>query len=361
MQITAPQIDIRTGSRLHFGLLELCETAPLCYGGLGLILEEPALELSITPANEKREGTKLDQGRSSFSVPQDSSDILRRMQTVEQSWRSRSRLNDELEIELRKHMPLHSGYGAGTQIACAAAFGLELYSRALRGEVPTPLCDGNWHRGLDLGVETQELVAASGRGQRSAIGLSGFLNGGILLDRGYACDSSGNSDAVRVVSTEREELPMNWRVLLGRPGNVASVSGAKESQYFQSLGNEENEQRERMLNLAEGVLQASRQARFGDFCTKLEEYMRLAGEMFADCQGGLYNGEAIAATVEAMQSAGLSAVGQSSWGPTTFAIVQDESAGQRAIEALEQLLPQHHWQLTRPSSTGAKFRIRTSN
>src|SRR5690606_14699868 len=41
-------LEIRTGCRLHFGLMELAAGQPLRFGGMGLMLEEPGFVLRFS-------------------------------------------------------------------------------------------------------------------------------------------------------------------------------------------------------------------------------------------------------------------------------------------------------------------------
>jgi predicted sugar kinase len=59
------------------------------------------------------------------------------------------------------------------------------------------------------------------------------------------------------------------------------------------------------------------------FGEALYEFNVLAGEAFAAEQGGLYVNPCVAEAVHALRSLGVRGVGQSSWGPTVFALVAD--------------------------------------
>jgi predicted sugar kinase len=53
-------------------------------------------------------------------------------------------------------------------------------------------------------------------------------------------------------------------------------------------------------------------------------YGAMAGEIFRPLQGGTYRSPSIAAAVASLQTSGVPGVGQSSWGPTLFAVARDE-------------------------------------
>ena len=41
-------LEVRTGCRLHFGLMELADGRPLRFGGLGLMLDQPGWHLRFS-------------------------------------------------------------------------------------------------------------------------------------------------------------------------------------------------------------------------------------------------------------------------------------------------------------------------
>ena len=43
-------LEIRTGSRLHFGLTSIGASNQSCFGGLGVMIEQPETRLVIKPA-----------------------------------------------------------------------------------------------------------------------------------------------------------------------------------------------------------------------------------------------------------------------------------------------------------------------
>ena len=78
----------------------------------------------------------------------------------------------------------------------------------------------------------------------------------------------------------------------------------------------------------------------------------LAGRVFAAEQGGVYSSPRVAALIARVRGLGVPAVGQSSWGPTVFALTPDVDradwlAGQLATPDLEFVT------VTCPASTGA--------
>jgi predicted sugar kinase len=91
---------------------------------------------------------------------------------------------------------------------------------------------------------------------------------------------------------------------------------------------------------------------FGD---ALYDYGRLAGECFAAVQGGPYASAEIAACVEKLRSLGVRGVGQSSWGPTVFAVTANEAHANEVIARMHAMPPwrEHVMRITSADNRGA--------
>ena len=66
--------------------------------------------------------------------------------------------------------------------------------------------------------------------------------------------------------------------------------------------------------------------------TAIGEIQRRVGDYFAPAQGGRYASPAVAAVVARLRARGVRGVGQSSWGPTVFAVVRRPEAEALAQE-----------------------------
>ena len=59
------------------------------------------------------------------------------------------------------------------------------------------------------------------------------------------------------------------------------------------------------------------------------------GEHFAPVQGGIFTSPEVAQAIAYLEAEGAVAIGQTSWGPTGFCIVQGESRAAELIQALQ--------------------------
>lgn len=290
-------ISVSTPSRLHFGLLRLHETAELSYGGLGLMIDRPRVELDAAAAPDWDVTGPAAARAAEFAQ--------RALAKLEPSRRPAA-----LRIRIRSSAPSHRGLGGGTQLGLAVAASVRLLA------------------GLPLGTAA-ELAAAVGRGARSAVGSHGFLHGGLIWERGRPDDSPLSP------LTERAPLPAAWRVVLVAMPGGEGLSGDDERRAFDQLPQVPAGVSRRLEELAENAaLPAVRGGDLATFGEAVHEYGRIAGECFGAVQGGPYASRRVAELVEALRACGGLGVGQSSWGPTVFAFTPDEGSAATLVKSL---------------------------
>jgi beta-RFAP synthase len=168
-------------------------------------------------------------------------------------------------------------------------------------------------------MQTAEALArAVGRGRRSAVGIHGACLGGLIIEGGKLA----NDEISPLLS--RIALPDSWRFLLLLPDEGTGLSGEVEQQAFAQLPPVPAEVtaalcRELVCDLAPAAVRGD----FERFSDALYRYGRLAGECFAARQGGAYASRETERLVMRCRELGVRGVGQSSWGPTLFALCRD--------------------------------------
>ena len=286
IRVTAP-------SRLHFGLLHVPAVGEppglRHFGGLGLMIRQPGVALTVEVADAW-----------SATGPSDDRALSAARRAVEQLPSDRRRC---LKIAVESCPPEHVGLGVGTQLAMAAT---DAACRLLTGTRHPP----------------DELAKLSGRGERSRIGVEGYSRGGLLLDGGQTPARPGASTILH-----RGHFPDAWRVLLLRPRTAERWHGDRERLAFARPRDPEANLRttERLCRLALlGILPALHEVDLPVFGEALHEFNRTAGEAFAPDQGGPYCCTAVTALIGWLRSEGIPGAGQSSWGPTVFAVVESQ-------------------------------------
>jgi beta-RFAP synthase len=294
IRVTAP-------ARLHFGLLSLpaegddfwpdrqgTPALPVRhFGGVGLMVECPALRLQVEPSPAWSAEGPLAERALAFA------------RRFAQAVPAGSLAPHRLIVESAP--PEHCGLGSGTQLGLAVA-------RALAAAA-----------GLaDLGPA--ELARRVGRGLRSALGVHGFDRAGFLVEGG----KRSPDELAPLVA--RLPFPEAWRVVLAVAPGEQRVHGDREWLAFHDLLGRPNRAgaadalcRLVLLGMLPALVEHDAEA-FGE---ALHDFNARAGEMFAAVQGGTYSSPGVAELVAFVRRQGVRGVGQSSWGPVVFAVVED--------------------------------------
>ena len=151
--MTNRTIRIRTPSRLHFGLLGWGSQRSRQFGGVGLMIDAPGIEVLVEPAT-----SWIIEGALTSRVEQ----LVAQLRST---MRAAGTTLPPVRIRVERAPAEHVGLGVGTQLCLAVARAVLL------------------HAGVtDISVEN--LARLTGRGLRSGIGLHGFEHGGLVVDGG---------------------------------------------------------------------------------------------------------------------------------------------------------------------------------
>jgi beta-RFAP synthase len=305
-------IHIRTASRLHFGLLSLPEGdrttwpdregRPVVparrFGGLGLMVEEPGVALSVHAAP------------AWSAVGPSAQRALDLAQRFAQSLPRH--MVRPCAIAMHRCARQHVGLGSGTQLglAIARAVNLELGMRPL---------------------DVAALSASVGRGLRSGVGAHGFVEGGLIVDGGRRQDNG----IAPIVA--RHAFPEEWPILFVVPQGEAGRHGPAEAALFEELLHEPpslaaTEALCRLVLL--GVLPAVSERDYASLAEALFDFNARAGELFAPVQHGIYQSALTAELIRCLRANGVQAAGQSSWGPAVFGISDDPEKADSAARAI---------------------------
>ena len=191
----------------------------------------------------------------------------------------------------------------------------------------------------------------SRRGGRSAIGTYGFLHGGFLVESGKLADEALSPLEHCIM------LPEAWRFVLICPHGERGLSGDAERCAFRDLPPiPPATSKELRREVAEEMVPAAGDGDFERFSRSVYRFGYQAGTCFAARQGGAFASPRIARLVEAIRNCGVEGAGQSSWGPTVFALLENERSAQRFAESIQkQLGRQDTLIVARPNTVGARI------
>ena len=293
-------VTLHASGRLHLGFLDPAGTLGRRYGSLGLAIDgfETRVTLGASPQQ-----VVLAEGAAERAEIGRATEFLSLLQR-------HSGLREPLQLVLGQVLPAHAGFGSGTQLALAIG-------RAF----------AQWHR-LDVG--TPLLAQWLGRGKRSGIGIAGFDRGGLLVDGGPGADGAPAPLLARL------PLPEAWRVLVVRDTASQGLSGADERQAIATLPPLPQPRAAEICHeVLMRVLPGAASADFAAFAGGVARIQQIMGAHFAPAQGGsAFTSAAVGRLVGWVAEAEpLAATGQSSWGPTGFAIVASEERAQALLLA----------------------------
>jgi beta-RFAP synthase len=196
----------------------------------------------------------------------------------------------------------HVGLGSGTQLGLAVARAIAELTQQPRRDALT-------------------LAQHVGRGLRSALGVHGFERGGLLVEGGKRTPSAISPLLVR------ESFPSDWHILLIVPRATMGTHGSLEIEAFANLAQQaaDDDTTEALCRIVLlGLLPALHERDLQTFGEALYEFNRRVGELFRAAQKGPYAHPRVEELVRAIRAAGVKGVGQSSWGPTVFAVATAE-------------------------------------
>ncbi len=266
------------------------------FGSLGLTIEGLETQLRVTRAEVATvEGeAELDRCRAMLAI-------------LAETWNA-----PPVRVEVDRTIPAHAGLGSGTQLALAL---------------------GNAVAGVTgRRADSREIATLLQRGTRSGIGIGAFDQGGFILDGGRA-PGDGPPPVVA-----RLEFPGDWRVLLVFDLAREGLHGTGEDSAFGRLPPYSRELAGRLcrlvvMQLLPGIATADLDA----VGPAIGEIQREVGDYFAPAQNGRFISPAVSAVLAWLEQRGIAGVGQSSWGPTGFAILPDAETAAGLCREAERL------------------------
>ncbi|MCI0334729.1 MAG: hypothetical protein L0228_16060 [Planctomycetes bacterium] len=309
-------VHVRAPSRLHFGMFSFGHADRPQFGGVGVMVEPPAVDVTISPSPAFAIRGALQQR------------VVKFVDKLVEQWKLGTAPACEIRVEAPRD---HTGLGVGTQLGLAVAVGLRRFLE--RPPIPVPY-----------------LANELGRGARSGIGTLGFEHGGLIVDGGrYPGDVSN--------PFMRQTLPSDWRFVLICRREQQGLTGEVEAEAFARLPPVPESVTTELQRITSDELTAAVTWKdcvaFGD---AVYRFSRLAGECFAPIQGGPFAGAHTEKLVEAIRDHGVPGVGQSSWGPTVFAITANDAEAKALAEWLRERCGATDCDITiaRPNNEGAQ-------
>lgn len=274
------------------------------FGSIGVGLESPCMDL------EALESPVLEAEGDDPERTQSFAEKFYQATGIPKEVRSR--------LLLRSGLPPHAGLGSGTQLALTVGKALSILHN-----VP---------------FTTREIASMMGRGRRSGAGIALFDDGGLVIDGGKKTD--GNDELPPLLF--RRMIPENWFFVLAIPGSGMGMSGEREVEAFRDLPGPTPEVsgaicRETLMRL----LPALEEEDLGAFGEAVTSIQRMVGDCFSPAQSGRFASPLSGRIIRSMKELGAAGVGQSSWGPAVYGIVEGIGVAKVLAAEIARLFKDH--------------------
>ena len=259
----------------------------------------PRLEFEITPAQ-----TLNIQGAGNAR-------IARLVETFDKHYKVESRCN----IHIKQTIPAHQGLGSGTQTAMAIGQGLS----SLHG----------------LKLTHHEIAYCLARGRRSGIGIYAFDHGGVLVDAGVKGDKLPT-----LIFHHR--FPSAWRILLIMTQGQDGLHGVGERNAFEQLPQFSKScagalSRTVLMKLMPAVVEQD----FASFTQAVYKLQATMKDYFSSVQEQKISRFISIKLLEYLDKQGIRGIGQTSWGPTIFAITENQAQAEALKAELKDYMQCH--------------------
>ena len=284
---------VETGPRLHVGFRNLSLERERLYGAIGIAVDQPRLRVRAVPASDP---------------------------TADPMGVCAALGITGVETAIVDPLPMHVGLGSGTQ----TALGLAMAAGAAAGEP----------------VDVRTVAPQLGRGGRSGIGVAAFERGGLIIDAGqptaaFTADVPQSGTWTVPAVAHRATLPAAWRFVLVRPTVQPGRSGDTEELTMRAVIDAADPAPAAAIDAVvdEQLLPALATGDLAGFGAALTAIDRHNGRWYTDAQGGTHRPELAGLPAALTAVRGCVGAGQSSWGPTVYAVTHRDDAAAVATAA----------------------------
>lgn len=301
-QANPKNVSIKSTARLHMGFFDLHGGLGRKFGSIGLSLTEPALVISAKTSEEV----------SIFcSETLSNKDLGSHSAKIVLALLNKLNIKQSIALTIEQSITEHAGLGSGTQLALAIGRAIsELYQ---------------------LNLSSAQIAQLTGRGRRSGIGIAAFELGGLLID-------GGRNHALNATPPllARYDFPAQWRVLLILDNTQPGIHGDEELLAFNQLPIfDENLAAHLCRQVLMQTMPAMVEHDLNAFGKSIQVLQADVGDYFAPAQGGRYASQRVGAVLKYLQENNVACSGQSSWGPTGFAVFESAVIAEQYLQQLK--------------------------
>ncbi|MFB0567399.1 MAG: beta-ribofuranosylaminobenzene 5'-phosphate synthase family protein [Candidatus Bathyarchaeia archaeon] len=290
------KVYVKTPARLHLGLIDLGGDLGRIFGGIGVAIKYPNVILEVQPS-------------PSLTVEGEKSDTVK---LLVKRFLKKYHIEDKVTVNVKQTIPEHMGLGSGTQLALAVATALAKL--------------------FHVEASIRDLAIAMGKGTISGVGTAVFEKGGFVVEGGLKTEKNKRFPTPKSFPPVifHQPFPDDWLFVVAVPNVKRGFTDEEEAPAFRQLPPMRAQEvgkicRLTMMKLLPSLIEHDIK-NFGEALTQIQI---IVGEYFAEVQGGKFSSSIAKECIEQMQKLRAYAVGQSSWGPTFYGLVQGEKQARK--------------------------------
>ncbi len=291
MKKNRKELSITSPSRLHLGFYGFDDNYGYKYGSMGLAINAYKTSLSI-----KKSKSFVSNVPKRFITP-----ILKYLKL--------NKVDSNFEINLQSNPPSHIGLGSGSQLSLCV--GKSIFS----------------HLGIKSSIN--DIANIYNRGERSGTGIRIFDRGGFVVD---ACKKNNTLPETMFNS----KFPTEWKIILINDNSLKGTSGNKEIKFFNQNINLSKHYKSELSHIAlRGILPSIIYKDFSNFSKNISEFQRITSLFYKDKQSGVFLSRNISDIMKYIGNYDNLGIGQSSWGPMSYIIVESNLHAKELISIIQ--------------------------
>lgn len=319
------KILIKAPARLHLGIIDLSGSLGRRYGSIGVAINNPCVEILA----QKSDRIEVCYGENveCFSPARG---IIRHIL-------KKYGIEGGVRVTIKRSIPSHVGLGSTTQISLSIAMSMA----KLHG----------------IQASTMEMARLLGRGKVSGIGTAAFERGGFIVDGGV--DTKRRSIAPAIFHCA---FPRSWFFVIATPDVTRGLTEKAEAKVFKNRKSKAKADFAKNIChlLVMKMLPSLVEQNLEEFGSALTEIQKQVGAAFAPYQAGIFHSRATEEIIEFMLGSGAKGAGQSSWGPSAYAVIEGKKAALELKNELQNFMDSRYGGaafITDANNRGAAARI----
>ena len=268
-------IQIIAPARLHFGFLELNNNSS-AFGGIGLSIDKFNTKITVKKnIGAKFEDKALD--KASFFL---------------KKFCKKNKIKSNFFLNIEKATPPHIGLGSGTQLALSIGSAISQLN--------------------NINLDLEKIAKILNRSLRSNIGLINFKHGGFLIDLKIKNKFFSNINKVF--------FPEDWKIILIKD-TKQGLHGKNEMDAFKKIRSFPKINHIKLTDLVLFQIYPSLiENNFNEFSKAISKLQNIMGKYFNIFQNGMFSSSEVSNVLNFLRKENISGYGQTSWGPTGFAL-----------------------------------------